>query len=94
MLCHKSGKPGGPPCFCAFEPTIPDNGLLRQPETGFQAGLDTGSSRGKDLLHQLSVRRVKSNLFLRGTSIRQGVALPFWLAYLLQHCLVLSPLCR
>jgi len=61
----------------AFEPTISDNGLLRQPETGFQAGLDTGSSRGKDLLHQLSVRRVKSNLFLRGTSIRQGVALPF-----------------
>ncbi len=34
-----------------FEPTISDNGLLCQSEVGFQAELDIGSSRGKDLLH-------------------------------------------
>ena len=32
------------------EPTISNSGLLYQPQVGFRAGLDIGSSRGKDLL--------------------------------------------
>ena len=44
-------------------------GLLCQPQVGFRAELDIGSSRGEGFLRQLAVGRVKSNLFLRGTSI-------------------------
>jgi len=55
--------------------TISGNGLLCQPELGFQAELDNGSSLGEGFLRQLAVGGVKSNLFLWGISIRRGMGL-------------------
>ncbi len=66
----RTGKRVGPPSFW----TISDNGLLCQLHVGFRAELDIGSSRGEVFLRQLAVGGVKSNLFLRGTSIRRGMS--------------------
>jgi len=62
-----AGQANGP-ALLSLGWTISDNRLLCQPEVGFQAGLDNGSA-------EATVRgfRVKSNISLRGTSIRRGM---------------------
>jgi len=62
-----AGQANGP-ALLSFGWNLSDNRLLCQPEVGFQAGLDTGSA-------EATVRgfRVKSNISLRGTSIRRGM---------------------